>query len=359
MRFFCWSGSYKTLAFLSSLLCIDFLEPLLQLRRKLVKASLATGFEVDIIKLGLLIHFGVTKGTCKVIDTPCFVESSEHISSNDSIAHEAEISKEFMIVSLTVSEALLLIVSMTKERFLTLCTHKVFDMPVFAKSLNNPFFDGTMTGSTDGNSHLIVTGEAVEFILDFPCIRRQFTATSMTTEVIRMIWLSFELERISFINYSMTLETNVFSRCCCLFSCIAFVTESSACIFDEAAVCKRHLTTFTSETERMPIVVHCFDDSANDEFSTFSTTGSIEDIEVMFTVLSSLELVEDCIFSKGLKALGTHEAILVPDFTSCHPEEKCCRMNRFRLLNCNQETHQNLQSVHFPQIPRNTENRTW
>lgn len=68
----------------------------------------------------------------------------------------------------------------------------------------------------------------------------------------------------------------------------------------------------------MPVVVHGFDDSSNDEFAAFSTTGSIEDIEVVFAVLSSFKFIEDGILSERLEALGTHEATLMPNFSSCH-----------------------------------------
>lgn len=67
----------------------------------------------------------------------------------------------------------------------------------------------------------------------------------------------------------------------------------------------------------MPVVVHRFDDSSDDEFAAFAAAGCVQHVEVMFAVLSSLELVEDGILSKRLETLGTHETALVPDLTAC------------------------------------------
>lgn len=77
------------------------------------------------------------------------------------------------------------------------------------------------------------------------------------------------------------------------------------------------MANFTGEAERVPVVVHGFDDSSNDELAALSATGCVQDIEVMLTVLPSLKLVKDGILSKGLEALCTNEATLVPDFASC------------------------------------------
>lgn len=177
-----------------------------------------------------------------------------------------------------------------------------------------------MTSSTDGYSHLVMTTKAVQLTLDFPGFGVQFNSTRVTVEMIGMIRFSLKLERSSFINDCMTLEADVLSNCSCFFSGITFMAKSSACIFDESHVSQRHLTTFTPEAKRMPVVVQGFDDSSNNEFSTFCTTGSIKNLEVVFAVLSSFKLVKDGILSKGLEALGTNEAALMPYFTSCDRE---------------------------------------
>lgn len=130
----------------------------------------------------------------------------------------------------------------------------------------------------------------------------------------------FEFERSTFVNDGVTLETDVLSDRCCFFSGIALVAQGAAGVFDETQVSERHMTDFTREAERMPVVVHRFDDSSDDEFTAFSAAGCIQDVKVMLTVLPALELVEDGILSKGLKALGTHETALVPDLTACTSE---------------------------------------
>lgn len=151
----------EALALFSSFLCVDLLQSLLEFGRKLVKASLATWLEVNVIELGLLVHFSVTECTGKVMNTPGFVESSENVSCYDLIAHKAQIAKELMVMSFTVSKTLLLVVSMAKEGFLTLRAHKVLNMPMFAQSLDNALFDRTMTCTADGNSHLIMARKTV------------------------------------------------------------------------------------------------------------------------------------------------------------------------------------------------------
>ena len=60
---------------------------------------------------------------------------------------------------------LFLIMLMTKEWLLTFGTNKMFHMPLFTQSINNTFFDGTTTGTTDGNAHLIMTPKTIKFTL--------------------------------------------------------------------------------------------------------------------------------------------------------------------------------------------------
>lgn len=55
----------------------------------------------------------------------------------------------------------------------------------------------------------------------------------------------------------------------------------------------------------------------NNKFTTFTTTWCIEDIEIVFTVLATFELVKDGIFAKGAEALSTNKTALMPYFSSC------------------------------------------
>ena len=115
----------------------------------------------------------------------------------------------------------------------------------------------------------------------------------------------------------MALEADVLANGGCLLTSIALVTQSSACVLDETQVRERHVANLAVEAERMPVVIHRLDHSSDDELAALATARGVQDVEVMFTVLSTLEFVEDGIFSKGLEALSTHEAALVPDLSSC------------------------------------------
>jgi hypothetical protein len=42
----------------------------------------------------------------------------------------------------------------------------------------------------------------------------------------------------------------------------------------------------------MPRSRHCLDDTSNDEFTTFTTTGCEQNLKVMFTVFATFKLVE-------------------------------------------------------------------
>jgi len=58
----------------------------------------------------------------------------------------------------------------------------------------------------------------------------------------------------------------------------------------------------------VPGGLHGLDDPANDKLSTFLTAGSKENMKVMFTVFSSLKLVEDSVWERA-KTLGTYETL--------------------------------------------------
>jgi len=153
-----------------------------------------------------------------------------------------------MVMGLTVSQPLLLVVSMTQEGFLAFCTDKVLDMPMFAQGSHDSLFNGSMAGSTDRDTHLVVTPETVKLRLDFSGFRVEFYSTRMAVEMVGMVRFPLKLERKSFINNTMALEADVLSNGSSLLSCIAFMAQGSTGIFDETHVCQRHLTAFTSKT---------------------------------------------------------------------------------------------------------------
>ena len=66
------------------------------------------------------------------------------------------------------------------------------------------------------------------------------------------------------------------------------------------------MTHFAAETFRMPRCIHSFDDSSNDEFSTFATARCIQDVETMFAIFSGFKFVEQTI-GEWTETLGTTE----------------------------------------------------
>lgn len=134
-----------------------------QLRREVLIASLADGFQVHFKELGLLIHLLITNGAGKVVHAPGLVQRSEHckqdarqcfnhthrtckrkiftVSSYDLVANKAEVAKQLVIMSLTVSETLFLVVTMAQEGLLTFGTHKVLEINSKKLVLQSELFD--------------------------------------------------------------------------------------------------------------------------------------------------------------------------------------------------------------------------
>lgn len=258
--------------------CIDFFQTFLKFGRKLVKTSLTTWFKVNIIKLGLLIHFRVAKRTGKMIHTPGFVQCCKYISRDDLVTNKAQVSKQLMIMSFAVSLTFFLVMSVPQEWFLALRTNKMFHMPIFPERSDNSFLDWFMTGTANWNTHLVMTSKAIEFTLQLPGFGIEFDSTSIAVEMIRMVWLPLKrtlseikfqisdcylvFQRSTFINNCMTLETNVFTNGSSFFSCIAFVAQRSSGIFDKSLVSERNLAGFTPKAKWVPVVIQCFDHSS-------------------------------------------------------------------------------------------------
>ena len=161
-------------------------QPLLELRRESIVASLARWLHVELVELRLVVHLLITEGAGEAWNAPALPEGLEGLSSTRLATLEAQIAVQHVIVSLTVGESFLLVVTVAEEGLLTHGTHKVLYMPVLPESSDDSLFNGTMTGSADWNTHLIVASEAVESSSDFSTLRCQLFVASLAREVIRM-----------------------------------------------------------------------------------------------------------------------------------------------------------------------------
>lgn len=188
----------------------------------------------------------------------------------------------------------------------------MLDVPVLAKSSNHSLLNWPSASAADGDAHLVVAAEAVQVAFDLACLSGQLHTTSSAIEMVRVIRLTAELEW-HVINDAVALVADVFATCCSLLLCIALMAQSPPSILDEALVGKWDSADLATETLWVPVVVHGLDDTANDEFTTLSTAGCEENMEVMLTVLAPLKLIKDA-FGKWPEALATDKASLVPDF---------------------------------------------
>merc|ERR1712079_17682 len=64
----------------------------------------ANRLQINFIELCFDSHFLVTGRTGKVIDTPSFIESCEHIPLNDLITNVTQVAKKLVIVGFTIGQ---------------------------------------------------------------------------------------------------------------------------------------------------------------------------------------------------------------------------------------------------------------
>jgi len=139
-----------------------------------------------------------------MIDAPSLVEGGKNITLNNLIAHVAQVSKELVVVSLTVSEPFSFVVTISQEGFLTFCTNKMLHTPMLPECRHNSFFYRSPAGSTDRDPHLVMAAQAVQLVQlvgrvswpgpDLPGAGGQLLATACAVEVVRMVDLATESE---------------------------------------------------------------------------------------------------------------------------------------------------------------------
>lgn len=163
-----------------------------------------------------------------MVDTPGFVEGTEHISIDNVVAHKADVAKKLVIVDFAVSQTFFLIVASSQERFFALGTYKMLNMPSLAKGMHNPFLNGAPTGSTDWYSHLVMATQAVEFRLFLSRLSVQFHTTRVAIEVVGMVCLSTKLDVTVELNQVMALVADVLASPSSLLFGITFTAQCSS-----------------------------------------------------------------------------------------------------------------------------------
>lgn len=143
----------------------QLLESFLQFQGKLFITLFTNRLHVKLHKLVLESELCVAGGAGETTDTPGFVQSRHHITFDHSVAVIAHITKQLVIMSLTVGQPLPLIMAMSQEWLLTFSTHKMLNMPLLAHSVNNTPLYGSPTGTTDRDPHLIMAWQTVKFPL--------------------------------------------------------------------------------------------------------------------------------------------------------------------------------------------------
>jgi len=98
----------------------------------------------------------------EMLNTPTLMKCIHHISNNSFVAFKAYITKQLIIMSLTVCQALPFIITMTIKWLFTFGAHKMLNMPSLSKGMNHTFFNRPPTSSTNWCSHFIMASQAIQ-----------------------------------------------------------------------------------------------------------------------------------------------------------------------------------------------------
>jgi len=243
-----------------------------------VVTLLTDRLQVHLVELALYRHLLVAGGAGEVVDAPGLVEGGEDVALYDLVAHVAQVAEELVVVGLAVRQAFPLVVSVTQERFLALGADKVLDTPVLAQGGHHPALYGSPAGSTDGDSHLVVTAEAVELVEllggvawpgpDLPGGAGELAAAALAVEVVGTVVLAPEPQRLALYR-EFTYLTHVLPSSGGFHLSVTLVAQSSALVLHEAQVCQLLVTHLATETLRVPGRSHGLDDSSDDELAAF------------------------------------------------------------------------------------------
>lgn len=119
-----------------------------------------------------------------------------------------DITKELIVVSLTVSKTFPLIMAVSQERLLTFSTDKMLHVPLFAHGIDHSALDWPSAGSTDRHTHLIMAGQTVELPFQLAGISGQLFTAVAAVEVVRVIGVIFENQGL-LLDDRVTLLTDV------------------------------------------------------------------------------------------------------------------------------------------------------
>ena len=96
--------------------------------------------------------------------------------------------------------------SVTFHKNLWLYMHAYLNMPMFSQGRHHPLFYWPSASSTNGNSHLIMTTQAIQLVhvigsiawarFHLPSIRIQLDATGRAVEMVGMVHLPTEFQRL-------------------------------------------------------------------------------------------------------------------------------------------------------------------